>query len=78
MEIEMTMTLLFDDATDTVRGAANSPLRRTVVAVVGAFVAWRAARARRIALASLMEMDAYRLDDLGITAKDVVDALNRR
>ena len=74
----MTMTLLFDDATDTVRGAANSPLRRAVVAVVDAFVAWRAARVRRIALATLMEMDAHRLDDLGINAQDVVEALNRR
>jgi uncharacterized protein YjiS (DUF1127 family) len=78
MEIEMTMTLLFDDATDTVRVAASSPLRRAFVAVANAFAAWKAARARRIALSSLMEMDAHRLNDLGLNAQDVVEALKRR
>ena len=73
----MTMTLLFDDAIDTVRGAAD-PRFAGLLPVAGAIVAWRAARARRIALATLMEMEAHRLDDLGITAQDVVEALNRR
>jgi len=36
----------------------------------------RARRAQRIALASLLEMDASRLDDLGIDAQDVVEALS--
>ena len=33
-------------------------------------------RAQRIALGELMAMDAYRLDDLGINAQDVVNAIN--
>jgi uncharacterized protein YjiS (DUF1127 family) len=40
-------------------------------------VGLRAARARRIALATLMEMDAHRLNDLGINPHDVVEALSR-
>ena len=35
----------------------------------------RARRAQRIALATLMEMDASRLDDLGIDTCDVIEAL---
>ena len=35
----------------------------------------RTRRAQRIALAHLMEMDAHQLDDLGISAADVADAL---
>ena len=34
-----------------------------------------ARRSRRIALHSLLEMDANRLDDLGISVHDVMDAL---
>jgi uncharacterized protein YjiS (DUF1127 family) len=36
----------------------------------------RVRRAQRIALVALMDMDAYRLDDLGLNVQDVVDALN--
>jgi len=75
----MTMTLLFDDAVaETTAGAAKSPVRRAFAAIAAAFAAWQAARARRLALASLMEMDAHRLNDLGINPHDVADALNRR
>lgn len=35
-----------------------------------------ARRAQRIALATLMDMDAGRLDDLGLSTQDVVDALS--
>jgi uncharacterized protein YjiS (DUF1127 family) len=50
-----------------------------VFAIIAAeFRAWRAARARRIALASLLDMDAHRLADLGISVQDVTEALNRR
>jgi uncharacterized protein YjiS (DUF1127 family) len=35
----------------------------------------RAHRAQRIALLTLMDMDASRLDDLGLNAQDVIDAL---
>jgi uncharacterized protein YjiS (DUF1127 family) len=33
-------------------------------------------RAQRIALGHLMTMDAHRLDDLGINAQDVIEAIN--
>jgi uncharacterized protein YjiS (DUF1127 family) len=36
----------------------------------------RARRAQRLALASLLEMDPSRLDDLGINAQDVAEALS--
>lgn len=36
----------------------------------------RARRAQRIALGALMEMDAGRLDDLGLNAQDVVEAIS--
>jgi hypothetical protein len=39
------------------------------------FVAYRARRAQEIALGSLLSMDAARLDDLGICAQDIMDAL---
>ena len=76
----MTMTLLFDDAATEAAAvtAAQSPVRRAFRAIAAAFASWQAARARRIALGSLMEMDAHRLNDLGLNAQDVVDALNRR
>jgi hypothetical protein len=37
---------------------------------------YRIRRAQRIALVSLMDMDASRLDDLGLNAQDVVEALS--
>jgi hypothetical protein len=36
----------------------------------------RARRAQRIALVTLMDMDAARLDDLGLNAQDVAEALS--
>lgn len=36
---------------------------------------YHARRAQRIALLALMDMDASRLDDLGLNPQDVVDAL---
>ena len=75
----MTMTLLFDDAAaETAASVTKSPARRVFAVVAAAFATWQAARARRVALASLMEMDAHRLNDLGINPHDVADALNRR
>lgn len=37
---------------------------------------YRVRRAQRIALITLMDMDASRLDDLGLNVQDVVEALN--
>ena len=39
---------------------------------------YRVRRAQRLALVTLMDMDASRLDDLGLNVHDVVDALNAR
>ena len=36
----------------------------------------RAARTQRVALDSLLDLDAYRLDDLGINRGDLFDALH--
>jgi uncharacterized protein YjiS (DUF1127 family) len=76
----MTMTLLFDDAAPEAAPApaAQSPVRRVFASVATALAGLQAARARRIALSTLLEMDVHRLDDLGLNAQDVVDALNRR
>jgi uncharacterized protein YjiS (DUF1127 family) len=47
-------------------------------ALASSFIAWRAQRARRLAKLSLLEMDAWRLDDLGISIDTVRDALEAR
>ena len=47
-------------------------------ALASSFIAWRAQRARRLAMLSLLEMDAWRLDDLGISIDTVRDALDAR
>jgi uncharacterized protein YjiS (DUF1127 family) len=43
--------------------------------LVAAARAARARRARHLALATLIEMDAHRLDDLGLNVGDIVEAL---
>lgn len=42
------------------------------------FSAYRIRRAQRLALASLLELDAARLDDLGISYQDVAEAVITR
>jgi hypothetical protein len=44
--------------------------------VAGSVREYRVRRAQRIALVTLMGMDASRLDDLGLNVQDVVEALN--
>ncbi|MEO6394403.1 MAG: hypothetical protein ABIO40_00650 [Devosia sp.] len=46
--------------------------------IASQFRAANARRSRRIALLSLMDMDASRLDDLGLSVSDVMDALASR
>jgi len=53
--------------------AAAMPVRPTNL-VARWFAAFRAARTRKLALASLMEMDEFRLRDLGIERQDVLEA----
>lgn len=50
-------------------------LESAFMAAVTRLRAGRARRAQRIALRALMEFDPERLDDLGITAQDVLEAL---
>lgn len=47
-------------------------------ALARSFIAWRAQRARRLAMLSLIEMEAWRLDDLGISIDAVREALAAR
>jgi len=58
--------------------AHQAPARSGLGALARRFVAWRAQRARRLAMLSLLEMDAARLDDLGISIDAVRDALDAR
>jgi len=57
---------------------ASAALSNTPFASVRAWLKrWRAARARRLALASLLEFDDHRLDDLGLSREDIIAALKR-
>lgn len=58
--------------------AHSSLAARALRSVARSFIAWRAQRARRLAMLSLLEMDASRLDDLGISIDAVRDALDVR
>jgi uncharacterized protein YjiS (DUF1127 family) len=71
----MTVTTLFDDTEISSRPAISNPVAAAVEAVTRAVVAWRAERARELALQDLLGMDPHRLCDLGITAYDVHEAL---
>lgn len=58
--------------------APRSSLAVALRALASSFIAWRAQHARRLAMLSLLEMDAWRLDDLGISIDTVRDALDAR
>lgn len=68
------MTLLFADHETRLR--RPNPVQASVRALARGFAAWRAQRARRLALLTLMELDPHRLDDLGLTLEDVRDAVD--
>ena len=53
--------------------AAAMPLRQTNL-LTRWFAAFRAARTRKLALSSLLDMDESRLRDLGINRQDVLEA----
>ena len=67
------MTMILTDRAELSEGAIHP----TINSIAVAFVRWRASRARRIALQNLLELDAHRLDDLGLTVATVRDALDR-
>ena len=54
---------------------APSPVLDALGVIGSRLHAFRARRAERQAIASLLELDPSRLDDLGITSADVRDAL---
>ena len=56
---------------------SESAIHPMIQSVALAFVRWRAHRAQRLALQSLLELEPYRLDDLGISVDAVRDALGR-
>jgi uncharacterized protein YjiS (DUF1127 family) len=66
----------------TTFATATPSLTDRVSGVVGALrrqlSAARARRAQRLALAALLDFDAARLDDLGISYQDVAEALHAR
>lgn len=53
---------------------SEGAIHPTIDTIAVAFVRWRAKRARRIALQDLLELDAHRLDDLGLSVETVRDA----
>jgi uncharacterized protein YjiS (DUF1127 family) len=67
------MSLLFVAHEDAPRSSLAAAALR---ALAQSFLAWRAQRARRLAMVSLLEMDAWRLDDLGLSIDTVRDALD--
>ncbi len=57
--------------------AAATPLNP--LAALGRWIAGvKADRARRVALNALLELDDGRLNDLGISRSDIIDAMHRR
>ncbi len=74
----MTVSTLFDDAPFTSEAAsAPNPVGAAFAAAARAVAAWRADRARRIALNDLLAMEPHRLRDLGISADEIRHALVR-
>ena len=70
------MTLLFADHEAQLR--RPNAVKASIRALARGFAAWRAQRARHIALLNLMNLEPHRLDDLGITPESVRDAIDAR
>lgn len=75
MEIEMTVTVLFDDVDFNSRRPTSNPVANAFAAAARAVAAWRAERAREIALHDLLAMEPHRLRDIGISVHEIRDAL---
>jgi uncharacterized protein YjiS (DUF1127 family) len=71
----MSVTTLFDDVDFDSRRPATNPVAMAFAAAARAVAAWRAERARTLALHDLLGMEPHRLRDLGISAHDIHDAL---
>lgn len=66
------MVHLLSSERPSMAAASYNPL----IALVNWFAKGRANRARRVALASLLDYDSARLEDLGINRQDLFDALD--
>jgi uncharacterized protein YjiS (DUF1127 family) len=75
MENEMSLSTLFNDTDLDVRTPVTNPVQVAFAAAARAVAAWRAERARAVALTDLLGMEPHRLRDLGINAYDVQQAL---
>jgi uncharacterized protein YjiS (DUF1127 family) len=73
METQMALV----DFAPTVRPAPSAYVVAAIHSVVSWIAAVRAERARQLTLRSLLEMDAHRLDDLGISPHDVTQAMDQ-
>jgi uncharacterized protein YjiS (DUF1127 family) len=73
----MSISTLFDDVDTSEAGQALNPVHTALATVARAVAAWRADRARHLALNDLLAMEPHRLRDLGISVDEVRAALNR-
>ena len=69
------MTMIVADRAEL---GSESAIHPAIQGVALAFARWRARRSQRLALQSLLELEPYRLDDLGLSVETVRDALGRR
>ena len=56
----------------------SSPVLDAFKALVRQVHAWRVRRAQRVAIAVMLEMEPYRLDDMGLGTADLCQAINSR
>jgi uncharacterized protein YjiS (DUF1127 family) len=71
----MALTTLFDDGDFAVRPSVPNPVAAAFASAARAVAAWRAERARHVALIDLLGMEPHRLRDLGISAYEIRQAL---
>jgi len=57
------------------RSTAAAPAKNPLAGLARWFEKSRKSRAQKLALATLLELEDFRLDDLGISRQDVLDAI---
>ena len=73
----MALISLIDEPGHVLPNALPNRVAAAFGAAARAVAAWRAERARTIALRDLLDMSPHRLSDLGIDVEDVRQALER-
>jgi uncharacterized protein YjiS (DUF1127 family) len=73
----MSVTGLFADVDCSTLHPVTNAVAAVFTGAARAVVAWRAERARTLALHDLLGMDPHRLRDLGISVHEIHDALAR-